>query len=71
VNVHPRGHQVEDVYSQTLREFLILDDHLRFYNVAATVLLETVELGGEEDDGGDAEGNETLRNPNYFASLWS
>jgi hypothetical protein len=71
VVVLPRRQQVEDADSQKLREFLILDDHLTFRNVAATVLLETVELGGEEDEGGDAAGTEISRNPNYFAALWS
>jgi hypothetical protein len=55
VIVLPRGHQAEDIYCQKFRAFFILDDRLTFRNIAATVLLETVELVGGEDEGGDGE----------------
>jgi hypothetical protein len=48
VIVLPGNHQVEDVHSQKLREFLSLDDRLTFGNVRAAVLIERVELGSKK-----------------------
>jgi hypothetical protein len=55
------GHQIEDVNSQKLREFLSFDDRLTFRKVTAAVLTERVELGGEKDEDGHAERNEISR----------